>query len=114
MTCCYEIPLLPPYFVNWETAATNLNMSFDISIHNVNAVLIYFNKSIYFQVVKMMIVVVVIFGVCWLPYHLYFLLASTTEIYLNPYIQQIYLVIYWLAMSNSMYNPLIYCWMNAK
>lgn len=31
-----------------------------------------------------------------------------------PYIQQVYLVIYWLAMANSMFNPLIYYWMNAR
>ena len=27
----------------------------------------------YFQIVKMLIVLMVIFGVCWLPYHAYFL-----------------------------------------
>ncbi len=63
----------------------------------------------------MMIVVVVIFGVCWLPQHAFFLVTnkhkSLTE---YRHIQEIYLVIYWLAMSNSMYNPIIYCWMNAR
>ena len=29
-------------------------------------------------------------------------------------IQDIYLIIYWLAMSNSMYNPMIYCYMNQR
>jgi len=29
-------------------------------------------------------------------------------------IQHVYLVIYWFAMSNAMYNPIIYCWMNAR
>ena len=29
-------------------------------------------------------------------------------------IQDIYLSIYWLAMSNSMYNPMIYCYMNQR
>ncbi|KAJ8318638.1 hypothetical protein KUTeg_003729 [Tegillarca granosa] len=66
------------------------------------------------RVVKMMIVVVVIFGICWFPYHLYFILASTTDIANQKNIQLAFLVIYWFAMSNSMYNPIIYCWMNAK
>ncbi|XP_069124041.1 tachykinin-like peptides receptor 99D [Argopecten irradians] len=66
------------------------------------------------KVVKMMVVVVVMFGICWVPYHLYFIFASYTEIERYNNVQQIYLIIYWLAMSNSMYNPLIYCWMNAK
>ncbi|KAL3278805.1 hypothetical protein HHI36_016328 [Cryptolaemus montrouzieri] len=67
------------------------------------------------RVVKMMMVVVIIFAVCWLPYHLYFIVTSYfPEITNAPYIQETYLAIYWLAMSNSMYNPMIYCWMNAR
>ncbi|XP_035824812.1 tachykinin-like peptides receptor 99D isoform X2 [Aplysia californica] len=67
------------------------------------------------KVVKMMIAVVVIFGVCWLPTHLYFILSSIhKDIAFLPYVQQLYLLIYWLAMSNSMYNPIVYCLMNAR
>lgn len=66
------------------------------------------------RVVKMMIVVVVTFAVCWLPYHIYFLLQSTTDIINWEHILHVYNVIYWLAMSNSMYNPIIYCWMNSR
>ncbi|KAI5646541.1 7 transmembrane receptor (rhodopsin family) domain-containing protein [Phthorimaea operculella] len=67
------------------------------------------------RVVKMMIVVVVIFAVCWLPFHAYFVVTSYyPEVVNYPHIQEIYLAIYWLAMSNSMYNPIIYCWMNSK
>ncbi|XP_054262659.1 tachykinin-like peptides receptor 99D [Macrosteles quadrilineatus] len=67
------------------------------------------------RVVKMMIVVVLIFAVCWLPFHIYFIITShIPEITNSPYIQDIFLFIYWLAMSNSMYNPIIYCWMNMR
>ncbi|XP_024082499.1 tachykinin-like peptides receptor 99D isoform X2 [Cimex lectularius] len=67
------------------------------------------------RVVKMMIVVVSIFGVCWLPFHIYFIITSyMPEITNLSYIQDLYLAIYWLAMSNSMYNPIIYCWMNTR
>ncbi|XP_044762535.1 tachykinin-like peptides receptor 99D [Coccinella septempunctata] len=67
------------------------------------------------RVVKMMMVVVIIFAVCWLPYHLYFIVTSYfPDITNTRYIQETYLAIYWLAMSNSMYNPMIYCWMNAR
>ncbi|XP_078053409.1 tachykinin-like peptides receptor 99D isoform X1 [Augochlora pura] len=67
------------------------------------------------RVVKMMIVVVVIFAVCWLPFHVYFIVVSyLPEITNKPYIQEVFLGIYWLAMSNSMYNPIIYCWMNSR
>lgn len=67
------------------------------------------------KVVKMMIVVVVIFALCWLPMHLYLILANHyTFVTEYKYIQQIYLVIFLMAMSNSMYNPIIYCWMNSR
>jgi tachykinin-like receptor len=67
------------------------------------------------RVVKMMIVVVSIFAVCWLPFHMYFILTSFMPQITNAdYIQEVYLAFYWLAMSNSMYNPIIYCWMNSR
>eukprot|EP00095_Tigriopus_kingsejongensis_P012504 maker-scaffold221_size251850-snap-gene-1.11 protein:Tk12504 transcript:maker-scaffold221_size251850-snap-gene-1.11-mRNA-1 annotation:"neuropeptide gpcr a24" len=67
------------------------------------------------RVVKMMVMVVFIFGVCWLPYHIYFIISNAyPEINFSPHIQDIYLAIYWLAMSNAMYNPMIYCFMNSR
>ncbi|XP_060042311.1 neuromedin-K receptor [Erinaceus europaeus] len=67
------------------------------------------------KVVKMMIVVVVTFAVCWLPYHVYFILTAVYQ-QLNrwKYIQQIYLGSFWLAMSSTMYNPIIYCCLNKR
>ncbi|KAI8521279.1 Substance-K receptor [Branchiostoma belcheri] len=64
------------------------------------------------RVVKMMVIVVVTFCVCWLPYHVYFLIDSSYKEW--KHIQQVYLAVFWLAMSNSMYNPFIYCWLNKR
>nr|XP_046916674.1 tachykinin-like peptides receptor 99D [Dermatophagoides farinae] len=67
------------------------------------------------KIVKMMMIVVAIFGVCWAPYHIYFLLAHHYPQIINAkYVQHTYLTIYWLAMSNSVYNPFVYCWMNSR
>lgn len=72
-------------------------------------------NNFFFQVVKMMIVVVLIFAICWLPFHVYFIITSYfPEVTNESYIQEVFLGIYWLAMSNSMYNPIIYCWMNSR
>lgn len=67
------------------------------------------------QVVKMMIVVVVTFALCWLPYHIYFIVTGVNK-RLNKWksIQQVYLSVLWLAMSSTMYNPIIYCCLNGR
>ncbi|KAM7394288.1 hypothetical protein PAMP_021101 [Pampus punctatissimus] len=67
------------------------------------------------KVVKMMIIVVVTFALCWLPYHLYFIVTGLNK-HLNKlkYIQQVYLSVLWLAMSSTMYNPIIYCCLNSR
>ncbi|KAM4575924.1 tachykinin receptor 1a [Odontesthes bonariensis] len=67
------------------------------------------------KVVKMMIVVVCTFAICWLPYHVYFLLHQFfPHIFEEVFIQQFYLAIMWLAMSSTMYNPIIYCCLNDR
>ncbi|KAG7187568.1 hypothetical protein KM043_016639 [Ampulex compressa] len=67
------------------------------------------------KVVKMFIIVVTIFAVCWLPYQGFFIFVyhyrHFTE---SSYIQHVYLSFYWLAMSNAMVNPIIYYWMNSR
>ncbi|XP_061101991.1 tachykinin receptor 3a isoform X2 [Conger conger] len=67
------------------------------------------------KVVKMMIIVVVTFAICWLPYHIYFIITGVNK-WLNKwkYIQQVYLSVLWLAMSSTMYNPIIYCCLNSR
>ncbi|XP_044515482.1 substance-P receptor [Gracilinanus agilis] len=67
------------------------------------------------KVVKMMIVVVCTFAICWLPFHIFFLLPYINpDLYMEKFIQQVYLAIMWLAMSSTMYNPIIYCCLNDR
>ncbi|XP_073478078.1 substance-P receptor isoform X1 [Aquarana catesbeiana] len=65
------------------------------------------------KVVKMMIVVVCTFAICWLPFHIFFLLQTLHEM-TQKFYQQFYLAIMWLAMSSTMYNPIIYCCLNDR
>ncbi|XP_051059210.1 substance-P receptor [Phodopus roborovskii] len=63
----------------------------------------------------MMIVVVCTFAICWLPFHIFFLLPYINpDLYVKKFIQQVYLAIMWLAMSSTMYNPIIYCCLNDR
>ncbi|EYC09323.1 hypothetical protein Y032_0061g3278 [Ancylostoma ceylanicum] len=68
------------------------------------------------KAVKMLALMVITFMFCWLPYHLYhtFELQTLME-FENPNIgKYIYLGIYWVAMSSSAYNPIIYCFANER
>lgn len=61
------------------------------------------------KVVKMLVIVVVLFGVCWVPLQTYNTLEVIwTEVNSYRYINIIWFICDWLAMSNSCYNPFIY------
>lgn len=61
------------------------------------------------KVIKMLVIVVVLFGLAWFPLQMYNILQVTwPEINEHPYINIIFFCFDWLAMSNSCYNPFIY------
>ncbi|XP_017477504.1 PREDICTED: prolactin-releasing peptide receptor-like [Rhagoletis zephyria] len=67
------------------------------------------------KVIKMLIIVVVVFGFCWLPLQLYNILYVTfPEINEYHFINIIWFCCDWLAMSNCCYNPFIYGIYNEK
>lgn len=64
----------------------------------------------------MLIVVVAMFGVCWMPLHiLNVILNFRTEISsrADDTIAAIYISAHWLAMANSFANPIIYSFTNS-
>lgn len=69
-----------------------------------------------FQVVKMLIIVVAMFGICWCPLHLFMLLLDFhPEIYQHVSMETLttlFISFHWLAMSNSFANPIIYGFTN--
>ncbi|XP_042867521.1 tachykinin-like peptides receptor 86C [Penaeus japonicus] len=63
----------------------------------------------------MLALLVVIFGLCWLPYHTYFIVVHHhPEFSTRPYVNHIYLAFYWLAMSNALINPIVYYLLDAR
>ncbi|XP_042241121.1 tachykinin-like peptides receptor 86C [Homarus americanus] len=67
------------------------------------------------KVVQMLALLVGVFALCWLPYHVYFILVHHhPQLSTRPYVQHMYLAFYWLAMSNAMINPIVYYLLNAR
>ncbi|XP_042904831.1 orexin receptor type 2-like [Parasteatoda tepidariorum] len=63
---------------------------------------------------KMLIAVVVIFGLCYLPVHLINALRYTVGLPQNPVTTVASLLSHWLCYANSSINPIIYNFMNGK
>lgn len=57
----------------------------------------------------MLMLVVVLFAVCWFPLNCYVVLLSSQIIRTN---NALYFAFHWFAMSSTCYNPFIYCWLN--
>ncbi|XP_043276469.1 RYamide receptor isoform X2 [Venturia canescens] len=67
------------------------------------------------KVIKMLVIVVALFAICWLPLQMYNVLQYTyPQINEYRYINIIWFCCDWLAMSNSCYNPFIYGIYNEK
>lgn len=68
----------------------------------------------------MLVIVVTMFGLCWLPLHVFTLVIDFQPEVLNyekesadeKLMLGIYLGVHWLAMSNSFANPIIYSFTN--
>ncbi|XP_022117160.2 RYamide receptor [Pieris rapae] len=67
------------------------------------------------RVIKMLVLVVALFAICWLPLQSYLLLQTLfPSINEYKYINVLFFCFDWLAMSNSCYNPFIYAIYNEK
>ncbi|XP_025910430.1 probable G-protein coupled receptor 83 [Nothoprocta perdicaria] len=60
---------------------------------------------------KMLMVVVIVFAVCWFPLNCYVVLISCRAIHSS---NALYFAFHWFAMSSTCYNPFIYCWLNGS
>ncbi|XP_005379736.1 PREDICTED: probable G-protein coupled receptor 83 isoform X1 [Chinchilla lanigera] len=61
------------------------------------------------KTIKMLMLVVVLFALCWFPLNCYVLLLSSKVIHTN---NALYFAFHCFAMSSTCYNPFIYCWLN--
>ncbi|GFT87203.1 probable G-protein coupled receptor 83 [Nephila pilipes] len=68
------------------------------------------------RTIKMLVVVVILFALCWLPLNIFNLLrefSSTARgFHKSVSFTTVFFICHWLAMSSVCYNPFIYCWLN--
>jgi len=61
------------------------------------------------KIVKLLWILLLVFGVCWLPYHLYFIIiVYFPHIGKWAHVQNLFLSFYLLAMSHAVVNPVVY------
>ena len=69
------------------------------------------------KVIRMLIIIVVVFAVCWLPVHVYQMGDSVTIAIGDPLDWGHYVIIYlcyWFSQANSAINPWLYILLNGK
>ena len=65
------------------------------------------------KTIKMLILVVILFALCWMPLNMYHVLTD-----FHPdrktfrHDTTVFFVCHWIAMSSICYNPFVYCWLN--
>ncbi|XP_039948855.1 RYamide receptor-like [Bactrocera tryoni] len=62
----------------------------------------------------MMVMVVIVFTMCWLPFNVLVILLNDDAFKIWEPLPYFWFAFHWLAMSHSCYNPIIYCYMNAR
>ncbi|XP_040138101.2 G-protein coupled receptor 83-like [Ictidomys tridecemlineatus] len=59
--------------------------------------------------IRMLILIVMVFAICWFPLNCYVVLISSADVETESVL---FYAFHWFAMSSTCYNPFIYCWLN--
>ncbi|GFR93873.1 neuropeptide Y receptor [Elysia marginata] len=60
----------------------------------------------------MLATIVLLFGVCWLPLHIFIIIITFNHTFFGTAANNVYFGVHWLSMANSFVNPVVYGFMN--
>lgn len=66
------------------------------------------------KTVRMLIIVVVLFGFCWLPYHIVFMYLDFSQSQYTQVITSLVVIVQLLVFVNSACNPVVYAVLNVN
>lgn len=66
------------------------------------------------KTVRMLIIVVVLFGFCWLPYHIVYMYLDFSQSQYTQAITSLVLIVQLLVFVNSACNPVVYAALNVN
>ncbi|KAF0312099.1 Tachykinin-like peptides receptor 99D [Amphibalanus amphitrite] len=112
VSCQYFIPLVVLSFCYCRVGCEMWGSRVPGNADNQRDAVLLNNKR---KVLKMLVIVVVMFVICWLPFQLFYVVFSIfPNIGEFRYINVIFFCSHWLAMANSCCNPFIYGIYNEK
>ena len=108
----------------WMHKALNISIVGEINNINLQAlherkqvsqsslhVQLFIYLCVWFQLIKMLTVIYVVFIVTWLPYHLFFMIYQYFPINDQVLSMKIFMVVFVIAISNGAVNPIIYAFL---
>ncbi|KHN80609.1 Neuropeptide Y receptor type 6 [Toxocara canis] len=65
------------------------------------------------RLLRMLIIMVVVFGICWFPFNLLNILRDLhLDSFIKPYFSFLFLSAHVISMTATCWNPIVYAWMN--
>ena len=99
------------HFNSWQKGVGTKYVLFTVPIF---LCLISVTTRLQGKTVRMLIIVVVLFGFCWLPYHIVYMYLDFSQSQYTQAITSVVLIVQLLVFVNSACNPVVYAVLNVN